>query len=80
MWPDVTLINGKPAVELADVKELGYNFVTMHVFEKSALYGMIKYSRQDWANKNTLFTNTYDMDSLLTPDQLKSIMGMKRDF
>ena len=80
MWPDVTLIDGKPAVELEDVKKLGYNFVTMHVFEKSALYGMIKYSRQDWANKDTVFTNTYDMDGLLTAGELKSIMSMKREF
>ena len=79
MWPDVTLIDGKPAVELEDVKKLGYNFVTMHVFGKSALYGMIKYSRQDWTNKNTLFTNTYDMDGLLTRAELKVIMGMKRE-
>ena len=26
MWPDVTLIDGKPAVELEDVKKLGYIF------------------------------------------------------
>ena len=80
MWPDVTLIDGKPAVELEDVKKLDYNFVTMHVFEKSALYGMLKYARQDWTNKNTVFTNTYDMDNLLTAEQLKDIMSMKQTF
>ncbi|MBR0356426.1 MAG: isocitrate lyase/phosphoenolpyruvate mutase family protein, partial [Clostridia bacterium] len=80
MWPDVTLIDGKPAVELEDVKKLGYNFVTMHVFEKSALYGMIKYAREDWTNKDTVFTNTFDMGGLLTLDQLKAIMSMKREF
>ncbi len=80
MWPDVTLIDGKPAVELEDVKKLGYNFVTMHVFEKSALYGMLKYGLKDYPNRNTVFTNTYDMDGLLTHDQLKTIMGMERGF
>ncbi len=80
MWPDVTLINGKPAVELEDVKKLGYNFVTMHVFEKSALYGMLKYAHQDWENKNVVFSNTYDMQNLLTQDEMKDLMSMKRDF
>lgn len=80
MWPDVTLIDGKPAVELEDVKKLGYNFVTMHVFEKSALYGMLKYARQDWQQKNVVFSSEYDMGGLLTQDQLKDIMSMERAF
>lgn len=80
MWPDVTIIDGKPAVELEDVKKLGFNFVTMHVFEKSALYGMLKYARKDWENKSVAFSSTFDMENLLTADELREISSMRRTF
>lgn len=79
MWPDVTLIDGKPAVELEDVKKLGFNFVTMHVFEKSALFGIFRYAKRDWENKNVVFSNSYDLDGNLTPDELKAVMSMNQD-
>lgn len=80
MWPDVTLIDGKPAVELEDVRKLGYNFVTMHVFEKSALYGMLKYASRDLKDRSTVFSSTYDMGGLLTGEELDRIMSMERTF
>lgn len=47
MWPDVYSVNGVPNVELEDVKKLGFNLVTFHVFEKAALYGMLFYGTQN---------------------------------
>lgn len=43
MWPDVYSVNGVPNVELEDIRELGFNLVTFHMFEKAALYGMLHY-------------------------------------
>lgn len=61
MWPDVICIDGKPAVELADIKGLGFNFVTMHVFEKSALYGIFKYGNHDIPAQNVVFSTKHAM-------------------
>ena len=80
MWPDVTIIDGKPAVELEDIKALGFNFVTMHVFEKSALYGMLKYAREDWEKKNVAFSHSYDMGGIISKEELQDIMSMRREF
>ena len=33
-------------MELEAVKELGFNLVTFHVFEKAALYGMLRYGME----------------------------------
>jgi len=77
MWPDVMVINGKPCVELEDVKKLGFNLVTMHVFEKSALYGIIKYGLQDLKNKNVVFSTQHAMGGLSQEEQ-KRIIAMRR--
>ena len=41
MWPDYYSIGGEPAVPAGRLAELGFNLVTMHIFEKAALYGML---------------------------------------
>ena len=80
MWPDVTVINGKPAVELEDIKKLGFNFVTMHVFEKSALYGEFKFAREDWEKKNVAFSSSFDFDGIISREGMKDLMSMKQEF
>ena len=80
MWPDVTLIDGKPAVELDDVMKLGFNFVTMHVFEKSALYGMLKYAHQDWENKNVCFSHSFDMNGMMSKEKFDAVRSMRQEF
>lgn len=78
MWPDVIVVNGKPCVELEDIKKLGFNFVTMHVFEKSALYGMIKYGMQNFANKDVVYSTEHAMGGRTLEEQ-KKIMSMTRE-
>lgn len=80
MWPDVTMINGKPAVELEDIKKLGFNFVTMHVYEKSALFGMFRYARHDWENKNVAFSSSYDMGGIISKEEFKDLTSMEQTF
>ena len=79
MWPDVICIDGKPAVELADIKGLGFNFVTMHVFEKSALYGIFKYGNHDIPAQNVVFSTKHAMGGLSEAKQ-KKILSMRRTF
>lgn len=79
MWPDVLSFDGKPAVELADIKELGFNFVTMHVFEKSALYGIFKYGNHDIPAQNVVFSTAHAMGGLSESEQ-KNILSMRRTF
>ncbi|WP_367924339.1 oxaloacetate decarboxylase [uncultured Ruthenibacterium sp.] len=76
MWPDVIVINGKPSIELSDAEKLGFNLVTMHVFEKSALYGMIKYGQEDLKNKNVVFSTKHAMGGLSVEEQ-KELLSMR---
>ena len=56
MWPDVSTTNGKPNADLDEIYQLGYNFVTMHLFEKGALYGMLKYGNENFKNRSNVYS------------------------
>lgn len=77
MWPDVIVVNGKPTVELEDVKKLDFNLVTMHVFEKAALYGMIKYGLEDLKNKNIEFSTAHACGGR-TKEEQEELLSMRR--
>lgn len=40
MWPDYYSVDGKPNAKMDCLREMGFNMVTCHIFEKAALYGM----------------------------------------
>lgn len=40
MWPDYYSVNGAPNAGMDRLREMGFNMVTCHIFEKAALYGM----------------------------------------
>ena len=61
MWPDVMSHDGVPNVNLMDVYDLGFNFVTMHIFEKAAMYGMMNYGLENFKNQNSVYSETHDM-------------------
>jgi len=61
MWPDVTSKNGVPTVNLNDVYALGFNFVTMHIFEKAAMYGMMKYGLENFKNQSSVYSELHDL-------------------
>jgi len=66
MWPDVMSKDGVPNVNLNDVYELGFNFVTMHIFEKAAMYGMMKYGLENFKNQNSVYSEMHDMGGYAT--------------
>lgn len=51
--------------------------MTMHVFEKAALYGMIKYGMEDLREKNVVYSTGHAMGGL-TDDEQKKIISMRR--
>lgn len=59
MWPDVMSRNGVPDVTLERLDELGFNLVTMHVFEKAALAGMVDFGLHTIQERNTVYHDTY---------------------
>jgi 2-methylisocitrate lyase-like PEP mutase family enzyme len=61
MWPDIISRNGIPNVNLDDISLLGFNFVTMHIFEKAAMYGMMKYGLENIKNQNSVYSEMHDM-------------------
>ena len=65
MYPDVVIQpDGSPEVELKDIEELGFNYVTMHYLEKGSMYGMLDFGLKNYANKNTVYSETHDMGGL----------------
>lgn len=77
MWPDVTVVNGRPTVELPDIRDLGFNLVTMHVFEKAALYGIIKYGQNDLRDKSVVFSTGHAMGGRSAKEQ-RELLSMRR--
>ncbi|HRX58138.1 MAG TPA: isocitrate lyase/PEP mutase family protein [Eubacteriales bacterium] len=77
MWPDVGSTNGVPDVELDDIEKLGFNFVTMHILEKGAMYGMLDFGKHVLSDKSLAYHDTHKMGC--TDDQLiTSILGTMR--
>ena len=69
MYPDIITRDGKPEVELKEIYDLGFNYVTMHFLEKGALYGMMDYGRKNFANKTTVYSDLHDMGGLTKEEQ-----------
>lgn len=72
MWPDVGSTDGVPDVELDDIDVLGFNFVTMHILEKGAMYGMIDFGRHCLADRSLRYHDTHklgltDEELIITP-------------
>lgn len=65
MYPDVVIQpDGSPEVELKEIEELGFNYVTMHYLEKGSMYGMLDYGLKNFANGNTVYSELHDMGGI----------------
>lgn len=65
MYPDVGVHDGKADVDLKDIEALGFNLVTCHYLEKASLYGMLKMGKENFKNKSTVYSETFDMEGLV---------------
>ena len=76
MWPDVASRNGVPDVRLEDIEPLGFNFVTMHILEKAAMWGMIDFGKHACQEKSLVYHDTHTMG--LKPEEVEQgIVGMQ---
>lgn len=65
MYPDVDVMpEGVPMVKMEDLKELGFNFVTVHYLEKGSMWGMLLYGKHNYQNQNAMFSVHHQMDGL----------------
>lgn len=76
MWPDVGSTNGIPDVKLEDIEKLGFNFVTMHILEKAAMWGMIDFGKHACQEKSLAYHDTHLM-SMRPEDMEKGVVGMQ---
>lgn len=77
MWPDVMSRGGVPDVRIEDLEPLGFNLVTMHIYEKGAMYGMLDFGKNVIKDRTTVYHDTHDMG--LSPEQSKNFMGPSHD-
>lgn len=77
MWPDVMSRNGVPDVELKDIEPLGFNLVTMHIFEKGAIYGMLDFGKHVIRDRNTVYHDQHNMG--MTKEEAKKAFSMEQD-
>lgn len=74
MFPDIGIQpDGTPEVDIDEIKELGFNYVTTHYLEKGAMYGMLKYGKENFANRNMVYSQLHDMGGL-TPEERREAM------
>lgn len=64
MWPDIMAPNGVPDAEMDDLEDLGFNFVTAHLLQKGADYGMVDFGRHVLEDKNTVYCDNFDMGDI----------------
>ncbi|MCF0237673.1 MAG: isocitrate lyase/PEP mutase family protein [Sphaerochaetaceae bacterium] len=64
MWPDIFSVNGVPNCNLEEIDKLGYRFVTMHLFEKAIMYGMMKYGTNNRKAGNPIYSAMDDMNGI----------------
>ncbi len=68
MWPDVGSTNGVPDVDLDEIDALGFNFVTCHILEKGAMYGMLDIGARCLQERSMAYHDTHTMG--LPPEDL----------
>jgi 2-methylisocitrate lyase-like PEP mutase family enzyme len=75
MWPDIVSVDRKPNVSMETLKDMGFNFVTCHIAEKAAMYGMEKFGREILNTKKTGSLDKAEIEGL-TKEQVADVLGM----
>jgi len=76
MWPDVGSTNGVPDVNLDDIEKCGFNFVTMHILEKAAMWGMIDFGKHAHDERNLVYHDTHTM-GMKREDMEQGVVGLQ---
>ena len=57
MFPDLGQDLNAPELDVEDIYNLGFNFVTMHYLIKAAMAGMMEYGLENFKNNNNVYSN-----------------------
>lgn len=60
--PDVHATDGKPDATLEQMQEWGFHLVSNHVAMKGAARGMLEFFRENFRNKNTVYSENHEID------------------
>ena len=75
MWPDIVSIEGhRPNVSLDSLASMGFGFVTCHIAEKGAMYGMDKFGAAILADRSTAAIDEAGIEGL-TPEQVSDVLS-----
>ncbi len=77
MWPDVMAPGGVPDVEMDDLAELGFNFITAHQLQKGATYRMIEVGERVLKDKSTVYADSNDFG--MSKEEWEKSFHMEQD-
>ena len=61
-YPDVQATDGKPDCTMEQMQEWGFSLVSNHVAMKGAARGMLEFFRENFRNKNTVYSENHEID------------------
>ena len=61
-YPDIHASGNKSDVTLEELKEWGFHLVSNHVAMKGAARGMLEFFRENFKNKNTVYSENHEID------------------
>jgi methylisocitrate lyase len=64
-YPDVHATNGKPDCTFEEMQEWGFQLVSNHVSMKAAIYGMLEWMRENYKNKNSVYSENRDVPGII---------------
>ena len=73
-YPDVHATDGAPDLTLEQMQEMGFHLVSNHAAMKGAPKGMMEYFRENFKNKNTVYSENdefYNMGHVFTPFKME---------
>lgn len=82
-YPDIHATDGRSDVTLEEIQEWGFQLVSNHAAMKGAMKGMLEYFRENFKNKNTVYSENdefYGMGHVFTPFQMEDWIALDRKF
>lgn len=77
MWPDIVSYDHKPNVSLEAMKDMGFQFITCHIAEKAAMYGMQKFGAAILESKSTRQIDNAHIEGL-TPAEADEVLSVAK--
>ena len=83
-YPDVHATDGKPDCTFEQMQDWGFHLVSNHVAMKGAIYGMLEFMRENFKNKNSVYSETHDVPGIIPhefqPFEFKDWIELDKSF